>query len=185
VRFFKIYIPQKALWFIKVFAKQACGRLAKTLCPEGNIMSDYEEYERKCNLIREENEALLGDFESWLLSKGLSAATVKKHRENIDFYINEFLLYENPKCAFEGIDEIGMFLGYWFIRKAMWANESNIKSNATSLKKFYDFMMERDEVDPEAVKDMKERIKEDLPEWVATMKRYDDPSLDAEDVWRW
>jgi len=148
-------------------------------------MSQYEEYERECNSIREENHALLGGFETWMLSKGLSKATAKKHRENIDFYINEFLLYESPKHASEGVNDVGMFLGYWFIRKAMWASEGNIKSNATSLKKFYDLMMERGEVDPKAVKDMKERIKEDLPEWVATIRRYDDPLVDPEDVWQW
>lgn len=148
-------------------------------------MSQHEEYERERNSIREENHVLLGDFETWVLSKGLSKATAKKHRENIDFYINEFLLYESPKHASEGVDEVGMYLGYWFIRKAMWASEGNIKSNATSLKKFYDFMVKRGEADPESVKDMKERIKEDLPEWLATMKRYDDPSANPEDVWQW
>jgi hypothetical protein len=155
----------------------------RLLCPEGKIMSEYEEYERECNSIRERNHSLLADFETWMLSKGLSEATAKKHRENIDFYVNEFLLYESPKHASEGVDDVGIFLGYWFIRKAMWASEANIKSNATSLKKFYDFMMERGEVDSEAIKDMKERIKEDLPEWVATIRRYDDPSVDPEDVW--
>lgn len=148
-------------------------------------MTEYEEYERKCSSIREENMTLLDNFESWIRSKGLSEATAQKHRENIDFYINEFLLYESPKHASEGVDEVGMFLGYWFIRKAMWANEASVKANATSLKKFYDFMFEREEVGLEAAKDMKERIKEDLPEWVATMKRYDDPSIDPEDVWQW
>ena len=50
---------------------------------------------------------------------------------------------------------------------------------------FYDYMLERGEVDREAVKDMKARIKEELPEWLKTMKRYDDPSIDPEDVWQW
>lgn len=66
----------------------------------------------------------------------------------------------------------------------MWANVTSVKANATSLKKFYDFMLERGEVDPEALKVMKQRIKEELPEWIATLKRYDDPSVDTEDVWQ-
>ena len=148
-------------------------------------MNDYEEYERQCDLIREENVALLDAFESWILDNGLSASTARKHKENIDFYINEFLLYDEPKRAIEGVDQIGLFLGYWFIRKAMWANETSIRSNAASLKKFYDFLKERGEVKSEAVKDMKARIKEDLPEWIATVKRYDDPSIGVEDVWQW
>lgn len=93
-------------------------------------------------------------------------------------------MYESPQHASEGVDEVGMFLGYWFIRKAMWANVTSVKANATSLKKFYDFMLERGEVDPEALKVMKQRIKEELPEWIATLKRYDDPSVDTEDVWQ-
>lgn len=46
-------------------------------------------------------------------------------------------------------------------------------------------MLKRGEVDQEEVKEMKERIKEDLPEWIATMKRYDDPLIDQEDIWQW
>ena len=148
-------------------------------------MKEYEEYERACNLIREENQGLLNAFESWLSGAGLTKTTARKHRENIDFYINEFLLYESPIRASEGVDEVGMFLGYWFIRKAMWASETSIKAHATSLKKFYDFMNMWGEVDAEAVRAMKERIKNDLPEWLATLRRYDDPSVEVEDVWQW
>ena len=149
-------------------------------------MDQYDEYENKCRAIRKENKALLDDFALWLVrGKGLSEATAKKHRENIDFYINEFLLYEGPQHASEGVDEIGMFLGYWFIRKAMWANEAAVKSNAISLKKFYGYLLERGNVDREAVENMKDRINDELPEWLATMKRYDDPSINSEDVWQW
>ncbi len=148
-------------------------------------MTDYQECERKCEAIRKTNNILLSDFESWILNKGFSEATVKKHRNNIDFFINEYLLYENPKIASEGIDEVGTFLGYWFIRKAMWASEASLKSNAASLKKFFEFMEDRGEVDSEVVKEMKECIKEDLPEWIETVRRYDDPTIDPEDVWRW
>lgn len=148
-------------------------------------MSDYEEFERKCKPIREENQTLLDAFEAWLSENGLSKATVQKHRDNIDFYLNEFLLYEGAKHASEGPRTVGMFLGYWFIRKAMWSNEATVKSNAASLKKFYDFMQNRGEVDSESVESMKEEIKECLPEWIATVRRYNDPSVDGEDVWQW
>lgn len=147
-------------------------------------MSEYEEYEFKCGLIREENKVLLDDFVTWMKDKGLTAATVKKHLDNIDFYINEFLLYEDSESAAEGVGGVGMFLGYWFIRKAMWANETSIRSNATSLRKFYDFMLGRGAVEPGAVKEMKERIKADLPEWLATLKRHEDPAVDLDDVWK-
>ena len=146
-------------------------------------MMEYEEYKRQCKLIREENQIILAAFVSWLSEGGLSESTVRMHRDNIDFYINEFLLYESPKRASEGVGEVGMFLGYWFIRKAMWASETNIRKNAASLKKFYHFMEELGAVDSREVTGMKGRIREELPEWIATAKRYDDPSVDMEDVW--
>ena len=148
-------------------------------------MSKYTDHENAADVIREENTVLLDSFVSWLAAKNLSDATVKNHRDNIDFYINDFLLYEEPQPASEGVDEVVGFLGHWFIRKAMWASETSIRSNAASLKKFYDFMLERGEVSPGAVREMKDRIKVELPDCVATLKRYDDPSVDIEDVWPW
>ena len=102
-------------------------------------MGDYEKYEEDSKKIRKVNERLLNEFETWLKSFGLSEKTINNHVSNIDFYINEYLLYEDATEARNGADAVGMFLGYWFIRKAMWASKSSIKGNATSLKKFYIF----------------------------------------------
>jgi hypothetical protein len=118
-------------------------------------MDDYEKYESKCKKIRKANKALL----------------------------NEFEIYEDAIEAKDGAHAISMFLGYWFIKKAMWASQSSIKSNATSLKKFYTFMHEKCLIGEEALIDLKETIKNDMPEWLATLKRYDAPSVD--DVWQY
>jgi hypothetical protein len=145
---------------------------------------DDEKYEINCKKIRKENELLLDDFESWLLKKGLKEKTVYKHVANIDFYINEFLLYDHAMKAKDGACEIGMFLGYWFIRKAMWSSLVQIKGNAASLKKFYTFMYENGKVMKEDLDELKERVKDEMPEWIATMKRYDNLSItDMEEVW--
>ena len=144
-------------------------------------MDDYEKYEDDCKTIREANKVLLSDFEEWLKSSGLSKKTIDSHLSNIDFYVNEYLLYEDAAEAKDGICAIGMFLGYWFIKKAMWASQSSIKGNATSLNKFYAFMYEKGLIDKEDLVDLKDTIKEGMPEWLATLERYDDPSV--EDVW--
>ena len=147
-------------------------------------MTSYEQYEKDCKRIREENESLLNDFKKWLSDKKLSKKTIDKHVSNVDFYINDFLLYEDAIEAADGVSSIGMFLGYWFIRKAMWASKSAIKQNATSLKKFYEFMLERRKIAKESFEYLKETIKEDIPEWTATMERYDDPDIeDPEEIW--
>lgn len=149
------------------------------------MVSDHEQYEIECKKIRKQNEALLNEFASWLRKSNLKDKTIDKHLENIEFYINEYLLYEDPTEAKDGVYGASMFLGYWFIKKAMWASPAQIKSNAASLKKFYTFMLEKGLIDKEDLEDLKETIKEEMPEWLATMGRYDDLSItDMEDVWR-
>jgi len=75
--------------------------------------------------------------------------------------------------AEEGISKVGEFLGWWFIRKAMWASKSSIKSSATSLSKFYTFLVEKGLVKPEELADLKQQVKAELPEWLEALERYD------------
>lgn len=139
-------------------------------------MNDYEKYEDDSKIIRETNKKLLGEFETWLKSAGLSENTISKHLSNIDFYINEYLLYEDAIEAKDGIQGVSMFLGYWFIKKAMWASQASIKSNAASLKKFYAFLLEKGLVEQEDLIELEETIKDEMPEWIEELNRYDDPS---------
>ncbi|MGA2973699.1 MAG: recombinase [Spirochaetia bacterium] len=145
---------------------------------------EYEEYEQACAAIREENAKLLSAFRQWLGQSGISEKTIDRHASNADFYINEFLLYEDAVPAEDGADQISMFLGYWFIRKAMWASTSAIKQNAVSLAKFYAFMLEKGLIDSEDLQHLERTIKNRMPEWLATMKRYDDPDItDPDEIW--
>ena len=147
-------------------------------------MDSYEQYEKECERIREENEKLIDDFAEWLGKNPLAQKTIDRHIFNVEFYINEFLLYEEAIDAADGIDEIGYFLSYWFIKKATWSSKSQIKGNATSLKKFYQFMLEKGEISQASYEELKEKIKEDMQEWLDTMDRYDDPDIeDMEEVW--
>ena len=144
----------------------------------------YEEYERACAKIKEENAKLLADFEQWLSGKGLTKKTVQRHGENVDFYINGFMLNEDAVPAKDGVAMVSNFLGYWFIRKAMWASPASIKQNAASLKKFYSFMYEQGDVDADDLQYLKDTIKEEMPVWLATLDRYDDPAIeDPMDIW--
>ncbi|HMQ97200.1 MAG TPA: hypothetical protein PKC42_03830 [Candidatus Nanoperiomorbaceae bacterium] len=148
------------------------------------MTDDYKKYEIECEKIRKQNAKLLDEFALWLQESNLKEETIKQHVNNIDFYINEYLLYEDATEAKEGVSRASMFLGYWFIKKAMWASPAQIKSNAASLKKFYTFMLEKRLINKEELDELKETIKEGMAEWVATMRRYDDPSTtDMEDVW--
>lgn len=149
-------------------------------------MSDsYQEYELACQQERERNSQLLEKFATWLKAKQLTQKTINNHLTNVDFYINEFLLYEDPITeASEGITSVDMYFGYWFIKKAMWASASSLKSNAASLKKFYGFLHEQGLISAEDWADLKETIKDNMSEWQATLRRYDDPDIeDMREVW--
>ncbi|MCO8297448.1 recombinase [Tetragenococcus halophilus] len=140
-------------------------------------MEEYENYEAEAEKIREHNEQLLEEFQQWLIDKKLSVKTVNKHTDNIDFYINMFLLYYEPWEAKEGVPLVGNFLGDWFIRKAMWSSIAQIKENIASLKKFYTFMYERGDIDKDTLVYLKETIKEDKDEWISNMMDYDFPLM--------
>ena len=147
------------------------------------MTDDHARIELECERIRAENEKLLEEFAGWLSAKGLGDTTVHRHCKNVEFYLNYFLLYEDAEEAAEGVSSVSMFLGSWFIRKAMWASRAAIKSNATSLKKFYTFMHEKGKVSTEQLDDLKRDIKEEMPDWLETMARYDDPNLNADEIW--
>lgn len=136
-------------------------------------MTDYEKWEKDCNVIKKQNEKLIQEFEEWLKKEGLAKSTIKKHIFNVDFYINDYLLYDDAVSAKNGSGMIGMFLGYWFIKKAMWANADSIKQNSASLKKFYSFMLKKNEIEVVDFEELTTTIKESMSEWQDAMKRYE------------
>ena len=147
------------------------------------MTDEYKQREEACETIRKENATLLQEFELWLSSKGLGSTTIDTHVGNVEFYVDEYLLYDDAVRPKDGWTQIDSFLGYWFIRKAMWASQASIRSNAASLKKFYSFMQEKGLIDNEALQDVRETIKYNMPDWLAKLRRFDDLSVDSEDIW--
>ena len=138
-------------------------------------MFDYEEYERECDKIRQTNEELLALFEEELQNSGLSAKTVRRHLSNADFYINEYLLREEPRPMEDGITELDMFLGFFFIRKCMWSTPGTIKSTAASIKKFYKCMMNHGKISKDDYVYLCDDIKENMEQWQTDCAAYNAP----------
>ena len=137
----------------------------------------YEEYEKKCEEIRERNEDYLEEFWEDLVSAGLKEKTIKRHYQNVDFYINTYLLREEPLEMTHGTNPfyIGDFLGYFFIRKCMWSTPSTVKSTAASIKKFYKSMVQRGYIDESDYRYLVETIREDIDQWMDDCEAYNDP----------
>ncbi|MFW6124428.1 MAG: recombinase [Acidobacteriota bacterium] len=146
-------------------------------------MDEYEKYKAERKKRRKENHTFLTGFNRYLKDKNFAKRTIDRHVQNIDFYINDFLLYDSPKKASEGVNQLDYFLGFWFIRKAMWASPDTIKENIASLKHFYSYMNKIGQVTDKEASDMEEEIKECKIQWIETVKKYDDPDFDSEDIW--
>lgn len=138
-------------------------------------MFDYEEYERECDKIRQTNEELLALFEEELQDSGLSAKTVRRHLSNAEFYINEYLLREEPRPMEDGITELDMFLGFFFIRKCMWSTPGTIKSTAASIKKFYKCMLNHGKISKDDYAYLCDDIKKNMEQWQTDCAVYNDP----------
>jgi hypothetical protein len=143
-----------------------------------NMKDRYKDYEKTCGQIRQENTLLLDDFVALLRGQRLAPGTIRKHRENVEFFINEFLLYHDATRPAEGIGEISEFLGDWFIRKAMWSTPRYIKATATSLYKFYGFLAAPDKITLAELAELKGTIARHLAEWQARCQRYNDGDID-------
>ena len=84
-----------------------------------------EDYEVNVKENRKRNDKFLNEFETYLKKNKLSDKAIRNHVSNVDLYINEFLNYYDVTKMEDGMFEIGMFLGDWYIRKCMWSTSSN------------------------------------------------------------
>jgi len=134
---------------------------------------DYAEYERKCDEVRKVNAGYLDIFEHDL--QGLAPRTIEKHLNNVEFYLNEFLLYYDILTMQQGTSQIGWYLGDYFIRKCMWSTPGTIKTTAASIKKFYKSMLTHGLIEQRQFDMLSDEIKDNMKDWQADCARYNNP----------
>lgn len=137
-------------------------------------MSDADTYDARVQAIRTYNQPLLEDFRTWLEQGGLAEKTVKNHVDNIDFFTQYLVYYDDPLKKLDEADgsDVWMFLDDWFPRKAMWASAASSKSNITSFKKFFQWLGETGRVSPETVTDVLTTLKEGRDEFLERAAEY-------------
>lgn len=138
-------------------------------------MFDYEEYEKKCEDIRAQNMELMEIFKTDITKAGLSTKTINTHLSNVDFYINEYLLLEDAIPMEEGVGMLDMFLGDYFIRKCMWSTPANIKTTASSIKKFYKCMLDHNKISKTDYVFLCDEIKNGMEQWQEECALFNDP----------
>lgn len=130
---------------------------------------EFAEYEKKCAIIREENTEYLQLFEAAL--RGLAPKTIKRHLQNIDFFLNTYLLFDesNPLTMEEGVTAIDDFLGY-FLEFKTYFTDSTKRSFVTSLRKFYKSMLAHGKITPEQYEDVVESLQDGGAEYKQIMR---------------
>lgn len=138
----------------------------------------YTDYEKEVKTIQKENEEYLQAFQDDLKAKNLSDKTIEQHINNMDFYLNEYLVHYTPLRMVRGVHEIDGYLGNWFIRKCLWSSASSIKGTAASIKKFYKCMLEHQFIEKDDYDFLCFVIKEEMETWLDHVHRYDAGDID-------
>lgn len=136
---------------------------------------DYEQYSKACQTIQKTNTLLLQLFEEDLVKSGLKKNTINRHLSNVDFFLNEFLIRAGALSMEKGISILDEYLGNFFIRKCMWSTPANIKTNATSIKKFYKCMLEHGKIEKEDYDILCSSIKDSMEIWQYDCAIYNAP----------
>ena len=131
-------------------------------------------YDARVRAIRAYNRPVLDSFREWLVQAGLAEKTIKAHVDNIDFFTEYLVYYDDPLKKLDEADsiDISMFLANWFPRKAMWASETSVKSNIASFKKFFQWMGETGRVSRETVSDVMTTLKEGRDEFLESVAEF-------------
>lgn len=128
------------------------------------------------------NETYLEEFKEDLLNNAaLKEKTINRHYGNVGFYINTYLLKDEPLEMICGTDSsyIDDFFGNFFIRKCMWSTPTSIKTTAASIKKFYKSMLQRGHIDKSNYNELMETIKYNMDFWLEDCALYNDPSASS------
>ena len=126
------------------------------------------QYDAETTAIMKANEELLSLFAADI--DHLAPKTRKTHLENIDFYINSYLLHYEPLDFTYGIQKIESFMEDFFIHKCIWSSPSAMRSMAASIKKFYHSMMVHEKIKPSDYDYLCATIKENMEFWLSECK---------------
>lgn len=136
------------------------------LAKENNI-------EENINNIYAFNQKYINEFEEYLKNNKLKDNTIKKHVENVEFFLNSYLLHEFKYNIFDSIDSLNDFFSYFFIHKYAFSSVANMKEFISSLKHFYKYMYQYKYINSEANDFANFLFKDEKDNWIEKMKEYD------------
>ena len=136
-------------------------------------MNDYKDWEKNVEENHKKNKKYIEEFEDWLKDKGLAKKTIRKHVNNASLYIDDYLNYYDAETMEDGVHFVNGFLDGWFIEKCLWSSRTSLKETAASIKKFYEFMNEKEYVAKEDYKNLCKEIKDNINQYLEQMDAFD------------
>lgn len=108
-------------------------------------MIDFEKFEKQCDEIREINAKYIEEFVDELSKKGFVDKTIKRHYENVDFYLNTYLLREDALTMENGCKDeyLSDFFGYFSYVSVCGVHRIQLSQQWLVLKSFIDSCMNR------------------------------------------
>ena len=126
------------------------------------------DYDKRVATIKRWNLPILGGFEEWLVSSGLTHKTVVRHVSNMSFFAVYLVHYEPIRPLTEATEsDLSSFLVSWFPRKAPWASESRIREYLASFKKFFVWARDYSDFEISATSDILEMLREERAEIIS------------------
>ncbi|MGB6221217.1 hypothetical protein [Haloferula sp.] len=142
-----------------------------------------DSYDQRREELEAANLPLFHGFHEYLIAKRVGKRVSCDHIDRLEFFANVYLIDYQDQGLAEGFDEVSDFLGSWFIRKATWSDERSLLANVETFQKFYDYLHSVGSLDKERHQELRALIESSKGRWLRYLKRYNDPSIDIDDVW--
>lgn len=115
--------------------------------------------------ILKENEKHLDEFEQWLVKQEISNKTIEMHLSHVDTFINDFLCHDQAYDIVEGMDRVRYFFDDWYPQRE-YMRRIGVNKYSSSIKKFYQCMLELGYIEEDDYEDLSLYIKEAKEMWI-------------------
>ena len=145
-------------------------------------MSSYEKIVKE---NEKRNAKFISEFEKMLKRQKLSEKTIRKHLQNVDLFLNDYLNYYYNIKMEDGTIDVDIFLSDWYIEKCLFASKTSLQEEAASLKKFYKYMSELGYVKKDDYEFLAKLIKDNMDYYLEKLEEFDNYDEDDEyyDIW--
>jgi len=154
-------IPAESKWGEGISSNQS-------VCQAAILRSGRQDRKHKqvCAIIRGDNAKLLAGFSRWLSGTYLHRKAIRQQVQDVEVFINTFLLSDQVITARRGVNWVAAFLS----RKSIGASPNSLLEHAASLKKFYTYLNEKGKTNDEELQAVKKAIKIGMPGWLARVE---------------